>query len=583
MPTAAPSTPTVVQQTGATSQTQSVPRAQTLVLVCVDQPPGQFTDAELMNPFQVGITRSGFNIAFEPLYYYNPYHTDQVCGPSGLTCQNGEIPWLAESYAYNQDFTQVTAKLRNGVTWSDGQPFTAQDIVFTINMLKENAPKLIWSIDMKQWVKDATAIDDHTVQITLNNPNPRFFFSYFMFHEDIGIQIVPEHVWKGQDPTKFTNFDLAKGWPVTTGPWKLTLSSTQQKFWDRRADWWAAKTGFHPLPAPQRIIYLPFATDPQVVGMMLQNKVDNAIPVQTLQNFKTLFAQNPKITTWSGDKPPYGYMDWWPWGLGFNDSKPPYDDPDIRWAINYAIDRAQIVKIGYQGAGDATLLPYPRFPALVKYLNTIQDLFQKFPIGTFDLTKTTEIMQSKGYQKDNAGLWAKGGKRIPMVIQITSNFLPIAPVVVAQMRKAGFDASFKISPNLATLMSTGELDAFLSGHGGSVRDPYFTLRLYQSRFSAPTGQPATYPYRWKNQEFDKIVDEMGTIADNNPKLVTLFHHAMEIWMKNLPDIPLVLNYHRIPLDTTYWQNWPTATNPYINYANFHRTAPLWINTIKPTH
>ena len=81
----------------------------------------------------------------------------------------------------------------------------------------------------------------------------------------------------------------------------------------------------------------------------------------------------------------------------------------------------------------------------------------------------------------------------------------------------------------------------------------------------------------------KIVDEMGTIADNNPKLVTLFHHAMEIWMKNLPDIPLVLNYHRIPLDTTYWQNWPTATNPYINYANFHRTAPLWINTIKPAH
>ena len=69
--------------------------------------------------------------------------------------------------------------------------------------------------------------------------------------------IVPEHIFKGQDPQTFTNFDLAKGWPVVTGPYKLVYSDPQQKIWDRRDDWWGAKTGFHPLPAPERMIFLP--------------------------------------------------------------------------------------------------------------------------------------------------------------------------------------------------------------------------------------------------------------------------------------------------------------------------------------
>ena len=581
---ASPSVKPVSAATAATgSSPKPVARNRTLILQSVDQPTSEFVDVELMNPFQTGITRSGYQLAFEPLFYYNAYYTSKVCGPASVACQNGEIPWLAESYAYNKDFTAVTVKLRDGVEWSDGQPFTANDVVFTINMLIDNAPKLLWSIDMKQWVKKVTALDNHTVQMTLNNPNPRFFFSYFMFHEDVGIQIVPQHIWNGQDPTKFTNYDIGKAWPIVTGPWQLVESNAQQKLWDRRDDWWATKTKFHALPAPERIVFIPFEADPQVVSMVVANEVDNAVPVQTLQNFQAMFGQNPKVTTWSGTKPPYGYMDWFPWGIGFNDSKPPFDDPEIRWAINYAIDRDQIVQVGYAGAGEKTLLPYPKFPSLMKWLDLVDSsgLSKKYPIGTYDPQKTADILQKKGYAKNSQGMWAKAGKTFSIVFNMGSNFLPIAPVVVAQLRKAGIDASFKISQNMGTLLATGELDGFFNGHAGSVRDPYFTLRLYQSRFSAPTGQPATYPYRWKDTQFDQIVDQMGMTTDNDPKLSALFLQAIEIWMKNLPDIPLVLNYHRIPLNTTYWTNWPTADNPYINYANFHRTAPLFINEIKP--
>ncbi|HLH73596.1 MAG TPA: ABC transporter substrate-binding protein, partial [Chloroflexota bacterium] len=578
-PTVAPQSSPAVQ--GAAQAPTQVPRNQTLILGCADGPTNQFTDVQLMNPFQTGITRSGYNFAMEPLYYYNPYNTSEVCGPPGMTCKGGEIPWLAESYSYSPDFTGLTIKIRPNVTWSDGQPFTAKDVVFTINMLKEHAPKLTWSTDMQQWVKDATAVDDLTAQITLTAPNPRFFFSYFMFHEDIGVQIVPEHIWTGQDPTTFTNFDMSKGWPVVTGPWKLTLSSADQKIWDRREDWWAAKTGFHPLPKMQRIVYLPQYDEPKLVELLVSNQADQTLDLRP-RNVQAALQQNPKLQVWTTNNAlPYGYLDWWPVSIGFNDSKPPFNDKDIRWAVNHAIDRKQIVQVGYGGAGTPTLLPYPNFPALLNYLKGIDDILQKYPIDSFDLNKTAQIMQSKGYSKDQGGFWSKDGKRVSMVILTFQVMQDITPVVVAQLRKAGFDADFKMPSNWSDIVAQGNEDAFISGHGGSVRDPYFTLRLYQSRFSAPTGQPAVYPYRWKNDQFDKIVDQMGQTAPDDPKLEQLFHQAMEIWIPELPDVGLVQWYHRIPVNTTYWTNWPNEKNPYINTANWHRTSPLWINTIQP--
>ena len=174
------------------------------------------------NPFLPGISRSGYQVVMEPLFYYNAYHTDTVCGPPGIDCKDGEMPWIGTAYKFSDDFKSVTVNLRKGVEWSDGQPFTAKDVVFTVQMLIDNAPKLAWSADMKQWVKSVSAPDDNTVQFTLTDANPRFIFSYFTFHQDVGVFIVPEHIFKGQDATKFTNLDLAKGlagrhWPVQAG------------------------------------------------------------------------------------------------------------------------------------------------------------------------------------------------------------------------------------------------------------------------------------------------------------------------------------------------------------------------------
>ena len=65
-----------------------------------------------------------------------------------------------------------------------------------------------------------------------------------------------------------------------------------------------------------------------------------------------------------------------------------------------------------------------------------------------------------------------------------------------------------------------------------------------------------------------------TDPENVAKLKELFRAAMEIWLPDLPDIQLVQNYHRIPMNTLRWTNWPTAENPYINGASWHLTYNL---------
>jgi peptide/nickel transport system substrate-binding protein len=570
--------PQVVVAAQDSGQIKEVPRERTLIHGITGN---QMTDYNMLNPFLPGIaTSSGYPIANEALFYYNAYATDAVCGPEGGECEGGIIPWLGTSYEYNADFTAVTIHLREGVEWSDGTPFTAKDVVFTINMLKENAPDLTYAIDMETWVADAVATDDLTVDLTLTSSHPRFMTQFFIYHFDKGIILVPEHIWSQNDPKTFTNLDIEAGIPVTTGPWTIVLSTPQQRVFDRRDDWWAAKTGFHEAPAPERLIVLPGTDETKMVQMVINNEVDLTIDLRP-NNITAVMQQNPNVSTWTGSEPPYGYLDWWPISLQLNCLQPPFDDPEIRWAINHTINREQIVDFGYQGAGEGTTLVFPRFPAIEAYTSTIQDQFDS--INSFDLAKTDEIMTAKGWAKNGDGFWEKDGAVFVLPIYSLILFQDITPLLVEQLRQGGFDATFEIiiGPEFADSVYGGTVPAWILGHGGGTRGPYETMNLYHSRYSMPIGTRSQQPFRWVNEEFDAITDEMSVTGEDDPKIAELFKEGMSIWIQDLPDIPLVQWFHRIPTNTTYWEGFPSAENPYINSAYWHRTAPLWVNELKP--
>ena len=141
------------------------------------------------------------------------------------------------------------------------------------NSLRDLGPKVKWGVDVQQVMKEAKATDANTVVVDFKVPAPRFFF-FMTYKYDIGVYIVPKHIFEGQDWTTFKHFDIAKGWPVTTGPWKVVDASPQQKMFDRRHDWWAVKAGLAPLPEIERIIWLPFAGEQPTAQALITNQLD---------------------------------------------------------------------------------------------------------------------------------------------------------------------------------------------------------------------------------------------------------------------------------------------------------------------
>lgn len=555
---------------GASTRLKNVPRNRTLIMDCAESNicGGQIQDYNSFNPFLPGTTsRTGFNFLYEPLYYYNAFK-DEV------------VPWIATGHEFNADYTELTVRIRDDVEWSDGAPWTAHDVVFTVNMLKDHAPSLTYSTDMANWVEEAVAVDSLTARIKLTAPNPRFAFSYFTAIFGIGVPIVPRHIWEGKDPNTFENFDIARGWPVVSGPYTMTLSSPQQRIWDVRDDWWAERAGWAERPQVERVIYLPHMEEAKRVQNLIANAMDTSLDLRP-PNIQTVIDRNPRVSTWTGREPPLGYVDFWPVSLGFNTLEPPFDDPDLRRAINYAIDRAQLVEIGWQGAGKSTLLPFPDYPALRPYVSAVSDLIQTSEIGIFDTEKSARIMRAKGWERAEGQFWQKDGQPFRIIIDIFPIFNDLAPVLVAQLERAGFDADFRMTSDAYTRMAQGTAHAFMTGHGGSVRDPYFTLRLYHSRFVQPTGTSAEYFWRWPNERYDRVVDQMAEVAPGDPRLMELYREAMEIWLGELPSIPLVQWYHRIPHNETYWTNWPTEENPYINSAYWHRGWLLVLLNLRP--
>ncbi|TME25904.1 MAG: hypothetical protein E6I75_27085, partial [Chloroflexi bacterium] len=147
---------------------------------------------DIWNPYIPGtFILQGMNQnLMEPLFMLN-YETGNIDG------------WLAESYTNSPDMTQWTVKLRPGTEWSDGQPLTSDDVVFTIQMLQQYAPQLNWSGAVKQWVQSVQALDDRTIQFTLTGPNPRFVMENLAGTTSQAIVPVPKHLWQGQDPVTF--------------------------------------------------------------------------------------------------------------------------------------------------------------------------------------------------------------------------------------------------------------------------------------------------------------------------------------------------------------------------------------------
>ncbi len=553
---------------------KEVPRNRTYIVAStVDGP--VLTNVNNANFYGPGVDlRNGMMYAAEPLFWYNFFKDEH-------------IPWLAESYAYNDDFTAMTIKLRPGAAWSDGHPFTARDVAFTYNMLIENGKT---KKNMRQAVlfadraKAAVVIDDLTVRIDFTRRDPRHVFAVTTNYFAYGPLWVPEHIWsKVEDKSGFTFFDLEKGWPLTTAAWKVVSTAPTQIVCDRRDDWWGAKTGFRKLPAPERIITVPSISRDRIAQMAVSNAIDISTDMQDVSLLQEMMKRNPKLTTFSGDKAPFGNLDWWPISLFFNSTDERWADVRVRRAMGYAMNVQQIVDVASGGASDVSRTPFPNLPPLIPFIDTFRDVVEKNRVGAFDMAESERLMKEAGYERDAAKFWAKDGKRVGGDIHGISIVNQIGPLVQQQLRRGGFEVTFYSTPDSSRIMANAQCPLMLSGHAGSsIFDPLATLEAFHSKNFSPVGSPSFYFAHMRNPEFDAAVDAIYGLKPGDPAIKPLVRKAMEIWYALVPEIPIQQYYHRLPMNRTYWTNWPSTENPYMPPAPNHvSTSPYIAHMVQP--
>ena len=554
----------------AAGAVRDVAREKTLILMFGGSD-GQFLNVGLGTPYNPGSTgHRAVTGAMEPLFYYSAFADEQ-------------IPWLATGYEYNEDYTELVVNIREGVEWSDGTPFTANDVAFTLNMLMNNAPLLRNSTEVSSWVSEATAVDDLTVRIVFNDPRPRFLFSHLTGKFDTGIYWVPQHVFaEVEDVATFEFYDPEQGWPLYTGPYNVVLWSAQQQFIDRRDDWWAAKIGFAELPAIERILALPWTSEERAAQLIINNEIDSSLDLRAT-TIQQVVESNPAIITHTNRELPLGYIDWWPTSIWFNTSEAPWDSADIRWAVSYSLNRQQMLDVALGGSGILTQLPFPYYPPLMPYIEAAAPLLEQYNTNEFNPDKANALMEGQGYTRDAEGFWVMDGARIPAVIYGSGIFNDIGPVLVEQLRQGGFEAEYVAPPDAGTKRADGTALVSLFGHGGSIVDHFDTLDMYTSKHYQPTGTPAAYFSRWQNAEYDAILEEMAAMAPSpdDPAYMDLYLQAMEIWLVNLVDVPIQQWLHRMPMNQTYWTGWPTEDNPYVNGAFWHQTMNLVFMNLTP--
>jgi peptide/nickel transport system substrate-binding protein len=360
----------------------------------------------------------------------------------------------------------------------------------------------------------------------------------------------------------------------------------------RNDDWWGAKTGWKELPAPETLIWVWYGPEETRVAAMADGELDSLMDV-TLGAFLALNQRNPNTIAWYSELP-FAVLDPCSRTFEFNLTAEPWNDKDMRWAVNYAINRDQIVTIAYEGTTFASRHFFPAYPPLNRFTDLMEEngLYDKYPLMKHDPELAKEIIESKGYVlNDASGIYEKDGQELTMDITTHEAFIEkqrIAQNLVEQFQAVGINTTHRneAGGTWGDNHAFGTFDTRMGWQAcGSVSEPWASMDTFNASWLVPVGERANANrWRWsgpENDAYSALVDEIGSLPLGDPKIDELFLEAMDIWLEQLPIIPITQAKKLIPYDTTYWTNWPTAENNYLSSWTWWQSTHKIIHEIEP--
>ena len=448
-------------------------------------------------------------------------------------------PSLAESWEVTEDGLTYTFKLRQGVKFHDGTDFNAEAVVFNFERWGNPGSEYKFEGDSFDYydsmfgseesrvIKEVTAVDEHTVQFTLNQPQAPFLQNIAMSSFGIASPTAVKE--------KTTNF---KSEPVGTGPfvfkeWKRNDSITLEK----NPDYWQEG-----LPKLNKVIVRSIPDNTARFNALQNGEIDimedlNADDLTVLESNANL----QKI-----ERPSFnvGYV-------GFNTKKKPFDDKKVRQALNHAVNKQAIVDAFFGGSAQVAKNPLP--PTLWGYNDEIQDY-------AYDPEKAKALLAEAGHPDGIAETLTF------YAMPVSRPYMPdgrkVAEAIQADLEKIGVTVSIQ-SPEWATYLDdlkVGEKDdLYMLGWTGDNGDPDNFIYTLLDKDTIPGNNRSFYV----NEELHTILVEAQKEVDQD-KRAELYKQAQVIIKEDAPWIPLV---HTTPLmaassNLKGYTPSPTGSEPY---------------------
>src|SRR6478735_6381295 len=363
---------------GGTDSADSEPGA----ALTIAKPDGAIT-TESNNPYLGDSSASKYGygkVIFESLALVNP------------TGDLGTTPWLAESVEWNDDYTQLTAVARSGVKWSDGEDFTADDIAFSFNQVLDGKLNDTNALDLK-----SVAVDGDTVTIDFNSSK------YTQQARVLHFQIVPEHIWKDIDDPN-TDPVTGEGQAVGTGPYVLDSWTTESVTLAANPGYWGGE-----LSVPE-LNYVSYGDNAALTTALATGEADwaQAFIPQIEESYLSADPDNKFLAS-----PTAGAGT-----LFMNLQTKPFNDPALRTALAWTIDRQAYVDIAREGASEA-IWSVTGLGTLLEDEIVPEYAGQNYEV---DIDKARQILTDAGYTWDGETLVDPDGEDVTFSISVPAGW-----------------------------------------------------------------------------------------------------------------------------------------------------------------
>ncbi len=495
------------------------------------------------NPFNLSYVAFSLGPVYEPLAFVN-------------TLQSGKAtPWLATSWTWGAGNKTLTFTIRKGVKFSNGNPLTPADVVYTFNLLKAH-PTLdinaVWSV-----LSSVTASGSDQVTMTFKTAAVPYF--YYIADQ---VPIVDQSVWsKVANPVTYADKNPVGTGAFTTGSSDCTPQNIK---YTANPHYWQPGE-----PKVGTVNYPAFLTNDTANTYLANGQAQwGSQFIPSIQKFYT--SKNPDYKYWF---PPVANV-----SLFINLTNPLLKNVAVRQAMAYAINRqnaSTIGEYGYEPASNQSGIVTPTFSSWL-------DTSQAASFGNnyaYDPAKAISILEKAGYKRGSNGIFqTPSGQPLSFTILNNGGFsdwVAAVQTIQTSLKAVGI----QVTPeNLAA--TTYQTDLYTGkyqlGYGSETGGPtpYFELRqwLYSAN-SAPIGTAAGSNFeRYSNPATDALINAYGatTSAATQHSIVDQLEKVM---LTDVPVIPVTESVDWYQYDTGSFTGWVTQSDPYAQPAAYN--YPDW--------